>query len=201
MNIHVIINSAPMARLGWKIDTCLLHTKFHPHRCNVSPLRGKKPQNRPMSKLNTGALHFAQCCWWQETQRFWLPRRRVKPKPHQTWHGGKRTLSNPFGKSNEILKPNASWNEVQTLQILWKSRKGLYSTFWSNLSKNFRFWGPTALSLHRWGWNLACRRLKSVDQIGEVDTYVTRSRYLTVIRYGSWQTGKNYISAARQLDK
>jgi len=28
--------------------------KFHPHRCNVSPLRGEKPQNRPLSKLNTG---------------------------------------------------------------------------------------------------------------------------------------------------
>ena len=25
----------------------LLHAKFHPHRCNVSPLRGEKPQNRP----------------------------------------------------------------------------------------------------------------------------------------------------------
>ena len=32
----------------------LLHAKFHPHRCNVSPLRGEKPQNRPLSKLNTG---------------------------------------------------------------------------------------------------------------------------------------------------
>jgi len=32
----------------------LLHAKFHSHRCNVSPLRGKKPQNRPLSKLNTG---------------------------------------------------------------------------------------------------------------------------------------------------
>ena len=31
-----------------------LHAKFHPHRCNVSPLRGEKPQNRPLSKLNTG---------------------------------------------------------------------------------------------------------------------------------------------------
>jgi len=28
--------------------------KFHPHQCNVSPLRGDKPQNRPLSKLNTG---------------------------------------------------------------------------------------------------------------------------------------------------
>ena len=28
--------------------------KFHPHQCNVSPLRGVKPQNRPLSKLNTG---------------------------------------------------------------------------------------------------------------------------------------------------
>jgi len=32
----------------------LLHAKFHPHRCNVSPLRGEKPQNQPLSKLNTG---------------------------------------------------------------------------------------------------------------------------------------------------
>jgi len=32
----------------------LLHAKFHPHRCNVSPLRGEKPQNRPLSKFNTG---------------------------------------------------------------------------------------------------------------------------------------------------
>jgi len=36
--------------------------KFHPHQCNVSPLWGEKPQNRPLNKLNTGALHFAQCC-------------------------------------------------------------------------------------------------------------------------------------------
>jgi len=34
----------------------LLHAKFHPHRCNVSPLRDEKPQNRPLSNLNTGEL-------------------------------------------------------------------------------------------------------------------------------------------------
>jgi len=34
-----------------------LHAKFHPNRCNVSPLWGAKPQNRPLSDLNTGALH------------------------------------------------------------------------------------------------------------------------------------------------
>jgi len=34
----------------------LLRAKFHPHRCNVSPLWGKKLQNRPLSKLNTGML-------------------------------------------------------------------------------------------------------------------------------------------------
>jgi len=32
----------------------LLRAKFHPHRCNMSPLRGEKPQNRHVSKLNTG---------------------------------------------------------------------------------------------------------------------------------------------------
>jgi len=30
----------------------LLHAKFHPHRCNASPMRGEKPQNRPLSNLN-----------------------------------------------------------------------------------------------------------------------------------------------------
>jgi len=34
----------------------LLQAKFHPHRCNVSLLRGEKPHNRPLSKLNTGRL-------------------------------------------------------------------------------------------------------------------------------------------------
>jgi len=34
----------------------LLYAKFHPRRCTVSPLRGEKPQNRPLSKLNTGGL-------------------------------------------------------------------------------------------------------------------------------------------------
>jgi len=34
----------------------LLRAKFHPHRCNVSPLRGEKPQNRPLSKLDTARL-------------------------------------------------------------------------------------------------------------------------------------------------
>jgi len=32
------------------------YAKFHSHRCNASPLRGEKPQNRPLSKLNTGRL-------------------------------------------------------------------------------------------------------------------------------------------------
>jgi len=34
----------------------LLRAKFHPHRCNVSPLRGENPQNRPLSKLNNRHL-------------------------------------------------------------------------------------------------------------------------------------------------
>jgi len=33
----------------------LLRAKFNPRRCNVSPLLGEKPQNLPLSKLNTGA--------------------------------------------------------------------------------------------------------------------------------------------------
>ena len=48
---------APMGvKFGMEEGTegLLLHAKFHPHRCNVSPLRGENPQNRPLSKLNTG---------------------------------------------------------------------------------------------------------------------------------------------------
>jgi len=40
----------------------LLHAKFQPKPCNVSPLQGEKPQNRPLSNLNTGALRRPQCC-------------------------------------------------------------------------------------------------------------------------------------------
>ena len=46
----------------WRGGGPLLEAIFHANRCNVSPLRGEKPQNRPLSKLNTDALHFAQCC-------------------------------------------------------------------------------------------------------------------------------------------
>jgi len=69
-----------------------------------------------------------------------------------------------LSKSNEILAANASRKEVQTLQILRKSRKGyapagrVYSIFWTNLSTKFSFGGPIPLRLHRWGWNLAWRR-------------------------------------------
>jgi len=40
----------------------VMRAKFHPHRCNVSPLRGEKPQNLPLSKLDIGGLRCAQCC-------------------------------------------------------------------------------------------------------------------------------------------
>ena len=48
----------------------LLHAKFHPHRCNVSPLRGENPQNWPLSKRNTG--RFALCAMLPVT----IPKRR-----------------------------------------------------------------------------------------------------------------------------
>jgi len=41
------------------VDSCSLHhhAKFHPNRCIVSPMRGEKPQNRPLINFYTGALH------------------------------------------------------------------------------------------------------------------------------------------------
>ena len=68
----------PLSLHRWGVKFgALLHAKFHPHRCNVSPLQGEKPQNRRLSKLNTGRLalramlpanisftvvHVDQCC-------------------------------------------------------------------------------------------------------------------------------------------
>jgi len=37
----------------------LLRAIFHVHRYNASPLRGQKPQNQPLSNLNTGVLRCA----------------------------------------------------------------------------------------------------------------------------------------------
>jgi len=47
-----------VAPMGVKFGTekgtlgSLLRAKFHTHGCNVSPMRGEKSQNRPLSKLN-----------------------------------------------------------------------------------------------------------------------------------------------------
>ena len=58
------------------------------HRCNVSPLLGEKPQNRPLSNLYTVYCRFAlRAMLPVKTQRFWPPRRRVKSELHETWHG------------------------------------------------------------------------------------------------------------------
>ena len=46
---------APMG-VKFGMEGTFLHAKFNPHRCNVSPLRGVKPENRPLCKLNTGRL-------------------------------------------------------------------------------------------------------------------------------------------------
>jgi len=54
----------------------LLRGKFHPHGCNVSPLQGEKPQNRPRSKLNTGRLAL----------RAMLPVKSLSYVLHGIWH-------------------------------------------------------------------------------------------------------------------
>jgi len=57
---------------------------------------GEKPQNRPLSDLNTGALPV------KKTQRFWPRLRREKSEPHQTWlgdrgHRARSCTSKTFG--------------------------------------------------------------------------------------------------------
>ena len=71
----------------------LLHAKFHPYRCNVSPLQGEKPQNRPLSKLNIGALHCAQCCrcsYFPDGAHSPLPRGTVSYVMFYLWFAGGR---------------------------------------------------------------------------------------------------------------
>jgi len=66
----------------------LLLAKFHRHRCKLSHLRGEKPQNRPLNKLNNRRFALrAMPPINKKTQRFWPPRRRVKSETNQTWHG------------------------------------------------------------------------------------------------------------------
>jgi len=50
-------------RWGWNLAWRRgFHAKFHAHHCIMSLLWGKKPQNRPLSNLNTGTLRCTQCC-------------------------------------------------------------------------------------------------------------------------------------------
>jgi len=53
----------------------LLRAKFHPQRCNVSPLWGENPQNRLLSKLNN--RHFAL--------RAMLPVKKVHLRNHNVF--------------------------------------------------------------------------------------------------------------------
>jgi len=51
----------------------------------------------------------------KKTQRFWPPRRRVKPEPHQTWHGdrgprARSCTSKTFGVCRTILAVGALKN-------------------------------------------------------------------------------------------
>ena len=54
---YILIVAPMRVKYGMEEGTFgpLLHDKFRPNRCSVSPLRGEKPQNRSLSKLNTGA--------------------------------------------------------------------------------------------------------------------------------------------------
>jgi len=51
----------------------LLHAKFHPHRCKVSPLQGEKSENRPLSNLNN----------WRFVLRAMLPVNKLQKTARQ----------------------------------------------------------------------------------------------------------------------
>ena len=68
----------------------LLRAKFHPHRCNVSPLRGENPQNRPLSKLNN--RHFAL--------------RAMLPVNYDRQYGSQPFTCNPFSFDVPTMHPS-----------------------------------------------------------------------------------------------
>jgi len=53
---YTLVVAPVVVKFGMEEGTLgpLLRANFHTNRCNVSPLRGEKPQNRPLSKFNTG---------------------------------------------------------------------------------------------------------------------------------------------------
>ena len=76
------------------VDRATSPRQMSPHRCKVSPIRGKKTQNRTLSNRNTGAVRSAMPT--VKTSNF-RHRQRRKSVPHQTWHGdrGVRTIFAP----------------------------------------------------------------------------------------------------------
>ena len=86
-----------LLRWGVKFGTePLLRAKFHPHRCNVSPLRGEKAQNRPLSKLNTGRFAL----------RAMLPVTTVLDDIFSSFYAGGRKCAYQLSR----LKAKGMWN-------------------------------------------------------------------------------------------
>ena len=91
----------------------LLRAKFHPHRCNVLPLRGEKPQNWPLSKLNTGRFAL----------RAMLPVIMTKLKPKNGDAQKKRSGREVRGASPEAGNPDCpQWRPIQ-YRIVPKKRE------------------------------------------------------------------------------
>jgi len=98
----------------------LLHAKFHPHRCNVLPLRGEKPQNRPLSKLNTGrfALHAMLPVTSSILDRIWYQKQLVG---HVLRHNG--LLKNIFVGKMVGKKSATGWKRLNILSHLAEKRQ------------------------------------------------------------------------------
>ena len=93
---------------------------FAPHRCNVSPLRGEKPQIRPLSKLNTG--RFALCAMLPVTRNavharntLTVPRmsERHTAQLRNTGEQVSQQTRCPQGR-NTVL----TWRSMQTVHVL-----------------------------------------------------------------------------------
>jgi len=111
----------------------LLHAKLHPHRCNVSPLRGEKPQNRPLSKLNnrrfalramlpvkiTTVLPECQHRWlvgWSLTSLF-NTYTAISEKKDQGW----RVIRSQWRKASDIL----TWTPAAFYSAATQKKEGI----------------------------------------------------------------------------
>jgi len=111
----------------------LHYAKFHPRRCNVSPLCGEKSQNRPLNKLNTGRLALRAMLPVKRRHKKFEPRVRVwKVNEEQTCEEYKSMVRDKVEEEEwKHLDVNEQWhtmkkdNDLNSTAHMWNLKRPL----------------------------------------------------------------------------